>query len=76
MFNSGEATNTNFTVFGLTRSRLKPMIYRTQGEHANHYSTNVVLELVAQCNTISAKFGLIMFIGFRKDIYVKSKRNG
>jgi hypothetical protein len=52
------------------------MIYRTQGEHANHYSTNVVLELVAQCNTISAKFGLIMFIGFRKDIYVKSKRNG
>jgi hypothetical protein len=30
-----EATNTNFIVFdfGFTRSGLKPMIYRTQGEH-------------------------------------------
>jgi hypothetical protein len=37
---SREATNTNFIVFGLTQSRLKPMIYRTQGEHANHYTTD------------------------------------
>jgi hypothetical protein len=37
------ATNTNFTVFGLTRSRLEPTIYRTWGEHANHYTTEAVL---------------------------------
>ena len=29
----GEATNTNFTVFGFTRSGLEPTIYRTWGEH-------------------------------------------
>ena len=33
---SGEATNTNFIVFGLTRPGLEPTIYRTRGEHANH----------------------------------------
>jgi len=32
---SGEATNTNLIVFGLTRPRLEPTIYRTRGEHAN-----------------------------------------
>jgi hypothetical protein len=40
---SGEATNTNFIVFGLTRPWFEPTIYRTQGEHANHYTTAVVL---------------------------------
>jgi hypothetical protein len=39
---SGEATNTNFIVFGLTQLGLEPMIYCTRGEHANHYATNVV----------------------------------
>jgi hypothetical protein len=34
---SGEATNTNFIVFGMTRSRLEPTIYHTQDEHANQY---------------------------------------
>jgi hypothetical protein len=38
----GEATYTNFIVFGLTRMGLTPTIYHTQGEHANHYTTNVV----------------------------------
>ena len=38
-----EATNTNFIVFGLTRSTLDPMIYRTRGEHANHYTTDAGL---------------------------------
>jgi hypothetical protein len=33
---SGEATNTNFIVFGLTRSGLEPMIYLTRSEHANY----------------------------------------
>jgi hypothetical protein len=36
---SGEAINTNFIVFGLTRPGIKPTIYCTQGEHANHYTT-------------------------------------
>jgi hypothetical protein len=39
---SREATNTNFIVFGLTRSWLELTIYRTQGEHANHYTTDAV----------------------------------
>ena len=39
---SGEATNTNFIVFGFTRQVLKPTIYRTRGEHANHYTTDAV----------------------------------
>ena len=37
---SGEATNTNLIVFGFTRSGLEPTIYHTQGEPANHYTTN------------------------------------
>ena len=40
---SGEATNTNFIVFGLTRLGLEPMIYCTRGEHANHYNTVAVV---------------------------------
>jgi hypothetical protein len=39
---NGEATHINFLVFGLTRPRLEPTIYRTRGEHANHYDTDVV----------------------------------
>jgi hypothetical protein len=30
---SGEATNTNFIVFGLTPLVLEPTIYHTRGEH-------------------------------------------
>jgi len=39
---SEEATNTSFIVFGLTRSVFEPRIYRTRGEHANHYTTDAV----------------------------------
>jgi hypothetical protein len=39
---SGEATNTNFIVFGLTQPGLEPTIYHTRGEHARHYATDVV----------------------------------
>jgi hypothetical protein len=39
---SGEATNTNIIVFGLTRPGLEPTIYHTRGEHANHYTTDAV----------------------------------
>ena len=35
---SGEATHTNFIVFGLTRSGLEPTIYRTGDEYANQYT--------------------------------------
>ena len=40
-----ETTNTNYIVFGLTRQRFELVIYRTVGEHANHYTIDVVLEL-------------------------------
>jgi hypothetical protein len=39
---SGETTNTNFIVFGLTQSGLDPKIYRPRGEQANHYTIDVV----------------------------------
>ena len=32
----------NFIVFGMTRPGLEPTIYRTRGEHANHYATDAV----------------------------------
>jgi hypothetical protein len=32
----------NFIVFVLTRPGLEPTIYRTRGEHANHYATDAV----------------------------------
>jgi hypothetical protein len=35
---SGEATNINIIVFGLTQQGREPMIYHTQGKHANQYS--------------------------------------
>ena len=37
-----ENAHTNFITLGVTRSGLEPMIYRTQGEHANHYTTDVI----------------------------------
>ena len=37
---SRKAADTNFIVFGLTWPELEPTIYRTQGEHPNHYTTN------------------------------------
>jgi hypothetical protein len=39
---SREEPNTNFIVFGVTRSGLKPMIDHTRGEQANHYTTDAV----------------------------------
>jgi len=40
-----EATNSIFIVFGLTLPVLGPTIYRTRGEHANHFTTNAVMSL-------------------------------
>jgi hypothetical protein len=42
---SGEATNTNCIVFGLTRSELEPTTHRTRGEHSNHYTTDAVFSV-------------------------------
>ena len=42
---SGEATHTNFIVFDLSRSMLKPTIYCTRGEHANNYTTDAVYKI-------------------------------
>ena len=42
-FWANQSANTNFIVFGLTHPGFEPTIYRTRGEHANHYTTNVVL---------------------------------
>jgi hypothetical protein len=39
---SGDATNTNFIVFGLTRPEFEPTTYCTRGEHANYYVTDAV----------------------------------
>ena len=39
---SGEATNTNFMIFGLTRPGIEPTIYHIRDEHANHYTTNAI----------------------------------
>jgi hypothetical protein len=47
---SGEETITNFIVFGLNRPGLEPTIYRTRGEHAYHYTIDVVLVFSVFCN--------------------------
>jgi len=39
----GEATHTNFIVYGLTRPGLEPTIYRTRGEHVYSYTTDAKL---------------------------------
>jgi hypothetical protein len=43
---SGDATNTNFKVFSLTQLGCEPTIYRTRGEHTNHYTTDAVVTFV------------------------------
>jgi hypothetical protein len=39
---SGKAANTNFIVFGLTRTGIKPTIYHIPGENTNDYTTDTV----------------------------------
>ena len=34
--------NNKYQLFGWTRQGLEPMIYRTWGEHANHYATDAM----------------------------------
>ena len=49
---SGEATNTNCIVFGLTPSGLEAMIYRTRGEHANDHTTYAVIFYLIVFNSV------------------------
>jgi len=36
-----ETTNTNVIVYGWTQPGVQPTIYRTHGEHASQYTTDV-----------------------------------
>ena len=49
---SREAVNTSFIVFSLTRPGIEPTIYRTWGEHANHYTTDAVNSLLTKYMSI------------------------
>ena len=49
---SGEAANTNFIIFDLIRPCLGHTIYRTRGEHAYHYTTDVlIVVMIIQWNS-------------------------
>jgi hypothetical protein len=45
---SGEATNANYIVFGLTPSGLEPMIYFKRGKYAYLYTTYAVYSIFYQ----------------------------
>ena len=55
---SAEAPNTNFIVFGLTRPGLESTIYHTRGEHANHYTTDAVVQRMIVYNILNPYFNL------------------
>jgi hypothetical protein len=63
---SGEATNTNFIIFGLTRLGFKP----TQDKRGNHYTTDAVNsiwndtsnEMFANC-TLTVQFYIVSLKG-------------
>ena len=76
---SGEATNTNFIVFGFIRSWLEPTIYRARGEHANHYATmrlyresQAVIQIVANNKTKPAQicFHSYVLLVFLRQKYI------
>jgi hypothetical protein len=43
---SGEATNTNLLVFGLTRSGVEPLIYHIQREHNQKSLAHIIKKVV------------------------------
>ena len=61
---SEEATKTNFIVFGLTRPALEPTIYRTRGEHTNHYATDEVGQRIKDKKTLLRKLKLVLITFF------------
>jgi hypothetical protein len=63
---SGEAINTNFVVFGLTRPGLAFEIYRTRGEHANKYTTDAVLN---PQNHVMGQLGIMILSLISTNLY-------
>ena len=47
-------------MIGLTRPGLEPTIYRTQGEHANHYANDAV-DLILLTSIVGG--GIILYLG-------------
>jgi hypothetical protein len=70
---SGEAANDNFIVIGSTRLGLKPTIYHTRDEHANHYTTDAVrpqlLTKWQQTNQVQILCVNIMSISFAINLW-------
>jgi hypothetical protein len=46
-----EKQHIGISVFGLTRLGLEPTIYRTRGEHANHYATDAGFCYITEGNS-------------------------
>ena len=64
---SGEATTTNYIVFGLTRPGLEPTIYCTRSEHANHYATDAVINDDFGEHKQTSKYNMVLiFYLFKK----------
>ena len=61
---SGEAINTIFLVFGLTRPELEIPIYRTRGEHANHYATDAVVHGIDSLLMMQSFICIIYIVSF------------
>ena len=57
----GEATNTNFIIFGLTQTGLEPTIYRTRNEHTNHYATDAIHTIKMLQDQMYEKYLLFIF---------------
>jgi hypothetical protein len=60
---SGEATNINFIVFGLTRPGLKPTIYHTRGKHADHYVTDAFFTIYMVVGHFQCLLPVLVFSG-------------
>ena len=81
---SGEATNINFIVIGLTRSGLEPTIYHIWGRHANHYTTDAYhLRIISQLKLYGLTWILFYVISiknrlnlcfFLKHVYKDSRK--
>ena len=68
----GEATNSNFIVFGLTWQDLEPTMYCTRGEHVNHYATDAII-LRNSCRIVNKEIKILKAIEYW--VQLKSKSN-
>jgi hypothetical protein len=62
---SGEATNINYIVFGLTQSGLEHTT-GARGEHANHYTTDAVVFFLSYKESSKANLNDILNISYVK----------